>query len=207
MDSTRPRAETPADARFIVAVVFVLLLAGCSPQPADDGTADPPPAANANDSAADVETAVSELDRLLLRLGEPSMAGQCDPEVTTYRLVRLDWQQHAAAVRVFAGADDRGYRSVFSRVPDETISRDSYVSETAWAQIDAEFRIKDFWNLDPADFGPGGDRGVMFLEACKEGEYHWLEGEPGETWLNTLEDRLARTGQLEWLAGGSRNYD
>ena len=203
-------SPTAVRIRTVLANGFVLLLlflCACSPPSAQSDAAIQPAPDEADEAPSVAEPAVSQLQQLLQRLGEPSMEDNCEADVTTYRLVRLDFQQHASAVRVFSGPDDRGYRSVFSPQPEEAISRDSWIDERTWNSIESEFRIRDFWQLDQSDFGRGTRRGVMYLEGCKDGMYHRLEGEPGTNWLSSIESRLSRTGQLDWLAGGRREYN
>ena len=77
------------------------------------------------------------------------------------------------------------------------------MDERQWESVEREFRLKDFWRLDPADFEVRDGEGVMFLEGCRDGVYHRLQGSPGQNWLRSMEDELTRLGRVAWLAGES----
>ena len=124
----------------------ILAIAACTPPSADDSNAGEP-VEPATDAVPEESTPqVSQLDALLDRLGEPPLADNCAPDITTYRISRLEWERGAAAVRVFSGPgdDDRGYRSVFSAALGQAISSDGWVSERMWDRIETEFDFSDF---------------------------------------------------------------
>ena len=185
-----------------------LALAACSP-PETDESSDVPGEPSMDEAPAEPVAQLSVLEALLDRLGEPVLAENCTTDTTVFRIARLEWDSGAAAVRVFSGPDedDRGYRSVFSAAPGEAISSDGWLDERTWDSVYTEFQITDFWNIESDQFSDGNHYGgVLFVEACKKGAYHFLEAEPNHHWLDRLVTLLARIGKLQWLETGRRDF-
>ncbi len=180
----------------------LLTLTACTPPATDDNDVEQAAVSNADEIAAEGVAGASVLEALLRRLGEPPLAQNCAEDTTSYRVARLDWEQGAAAVRVFWGPDGGGYRSVFSPALGEAISSDGWLDERMWNRVEREFRASDFWNIDSDEFADEYARGVMFLEACKDGVYHHLESDPRHHWLRHIVSLLSRIGKLEWLESG-----
>ena len=207
----RPAASAAVPLRGVLAglTLAILATAACTPPSTDDSNAGEP-VESATDAVPEEPTPqVSQLDALLDRLGEPPLAGNCAPDITTYRISRLEWERGAAAVRVYAGPgdDDRGYRSVFSEALGQAISSDGWVNERTWDRIESEFDFSDFWNIETDEFADGSVRyGFMYIEACKDGVYHHLRSRPDHHWLSRIVSLLSRTGKLQWLETGRRDY-
>ncbi len=188
--------------------ISLLFLTACSPQSADEDAAEQATTTETDGSAEVTEEPISALQALLQRLGEPPLAENCAEDVTTYRVARLDWAEGAAAVRVFSGPDGRGYRSVFSAALGQAISSDGWLDERMWDRVEREYDLSDFWYIESDEFTDDYSRfgGVMFVEACKDGVYHYLESDPDHHWLRHIVGLLSRIGKLEWLETGTRDF-
>ena len=186
--------------------IALLALTACSPPSTDDSGSEQPAEATADEPAEAPVTELSVLEALLERLAEPALAGNCVPDTTTYRISRLVWEEGAAAVRVFSREDDHGYRSVFSPAIGQAMSSDGWLDDRQWNRVETEFQFSGFWDIGTDEFADEYARGVMFVEACKDGEYHYIESDPRNAWLSRLVEMLSRIGKLQWLATGRRDF-
>lgn len=175
----------------------VVMATACSPPAMDEPDLEPPTTAVAQGSS---------IQNNLQRLGEPSLAENCSGEYPSYRLLKLDTDRYVAAVRVSwdanKGAYGGAYRSVFSSSPTMAKSSEGHVDERMWSRIEAEFGYADFWNLESEREVSGVSEPSLFLEACVDGEYHWLQRRLGDTWLSRIVQIFTLVGKLEWLETG-----
>jgi len=179
----------------------VLTATACTPPATDELDVEQPTAATGEPLEVAVDQG-SNIQRYLQRLAEPSLSENCSGEFASYRLLKLDADEHVAAVRVSWGADGGAYRSVFSSSPDQAISSDGYVDERMWYLIEAEIGYADFWNLESERNVTGFDEPSFYLEACKNGEYQWLQRDLDDTWLARIVRIFTLVGNLEWLEAG-----
>lgn len=186
--------------------LVALTATACTPPAMDE-----PDAEQSTDAASDKPldiplVPISDLQRNLRRLAEPSLAENCSEEFTSYRFLRLGIDQHVAAVRVSWDADRPAYeaahRSVFSSSPEMAVSLDGHVDERMWNRIEAEMGYADFWNLESDGKVSGSSESSFFLEACKNGEYHWVQRRLRDTWLARIVKIFTLVGKLEWLETG-----
>ncbi len=205
--SRLPMADEGGLSFLTMPTIALVALTACTPSGPDDGNVGQAADTIANEATEEPVTRLSALEALLLRLGEPPLAENCAADTTIYRVSRLDWEEGAAAVRVFSGPDDEhGYRSVFSPALGQAISSDGWLDDRTWDGVEAQIRNSDFWNIESDEFADEQYGGVMFVEGCKDGEYHYIESEPEHFWLDGIVNRFSRIGKLQWLETGVRDF-
>lgn len=180
----------------------VLTVTACTPPATDEPDVTQPTAVATEETLEVAVVQSSNIQPYLQRLAEPSLSENCSGEFTSYRLLKLDADQHVAAVRISWNADEGAYRSVTSLSSDRAISSEGYVNERTWNRIEAEMGYADFWSLESERNASGFDEPSFFLEGCKNGEYHWLQRNQSDTWLARIVRIFTSVGKLEWLDTG-----
>ncbi|MDH3441776.1 MAG: hypothetical protein OEM63_13540, partial [Gammaproteobacteria bacterium] len=139
------------------------------------------------------------LQEHLDRLAEPTLWEDCGSETTSYRLLKFDADQYVAAVRISHDSKTGAFRSVSSSSPDKSIGLDGWVDDRTWGRLEADFAAAGFWNLQNEQRSGGPDGSHVYLEACKNGTYHAVKRESGNSSIASISRTFARVGKLEWL--------
>ena len=137
----------------------------------------------------------------LERLDEPALWENCGADVTSYRILKFDAGQYAAAVRISHDTSAGSYRSATSTSPTMIKSLDGYVDDRMWQRVEAQFSAAGFWNLQSVRRANGAAGPRIYVEACKDGQYRAVERGPGDPDLAPIVDTFTRVGRLEWLEG------
>jgi hypothetical protein len=114
------------------------------------------------------------------KLSEPKLWQNCKTDETTYRILEISAGYTVAAVRVARAEDEIVFTAVSTTVPNKTTGRFGPVAEPDWTQLEDYIEAADFWNMD-SDWNVWRLDGIdIYLEACKNGEYHVIKREPIE---------------------------
>lgn len=184
----------------------VLFVVACTPPAMDESDVESTNAIESNEGEDVSLVESSDFQNQLQRLGELSLAANCGNGLTSYRFLKLDTDERVAAVRISwdaeKGAYGGAYRSVFSSSSTMAVFSDGFVDERMWKRIESEFGYSDFWNLESERSVAASGEPSFFLEACKDGEYHWLQRRLSDTWLARIVRIFSTVGKLEWLETG-----
>ena len=133
------------------------------------------------------------------RLAEPALWETCSTEITSYRLLKLDADQHVAAVRISHDSQEGAYRTASSSSPGKTKGLTGYVDDRTWGHLEAGFDAVGFWHLKSERNTSGIDGIRIHLEACKNGTYHAVQRESDDSDLAEIVRIFTTVGKLEWL--------
>jgi hypothetical protein len=70
-----------------------------------------------------------------------------------------------------------------------------------WSRIEGDFDVANFWNLQSGQNVSRPSEPRVYLEACKNGKYHTVQGEPDDVELAAIVRIITRVGSLEFLEG------
>ena len=137
------------------------------------------------------------------RLAEPTLWENCGAELTSYRLLKFNAGQYAAAVRISHDTHEGAYRTATSSSPNQTRSMDGYVGERTWKRIDDNFVTADFWSIRSERNVSRPDELRIYLEACKNGRYYAVERDPDDAELASIVRNFTMVGKFLSIGNAS----
>ncbi len=120
------------------------------------------------------------------RLTEPKMWKSCKANETTYRVLEIPPNRNVSAVRVARTDDEITFRTVTSTLPDNTAGAFGSVEIEMWENLEKLIAEADFWNMDSEWNVWRPDGTEIYIEGCKNGQYHVAKREPFDPDISDL---------------------